>query len=166
MTVKIIDDIDISLILSCYNNIESNIIWNEFPNGRQAGLQYIKGNDPWKDAPGRGMVGRPWFDENVELNSYFKDTIFEEIINKYKLTRTRLMWLKPFSCYSMHRDLTTRLHVPIMTNNHCYFVFREHGLFNMPAGHVYHVNTLEEHSAMNCSIEWRLHLLGAVESPL
>lgn len=160
MTIKIIDEINISSILRCYNRIESNIIWTEFPNGRQTGLQFIKGNDPWQDAVGRLKTGQTW-DENVEVNPYFKDTIFEEIINKYKLTRTRLIWLKPYSCYSMHRDATIRMHIPLITNQRCYFVFREDGLFNMPAGHVYEVDTTKEHSAMNCSSEYRLHLIAA-----
>lgn len=163
MTIKIIDDLDISSILKCYDQIQSNIIWKEYPNGRQAGLQFIKGNDPWEDAVGRLKVGQSW-DENVELNPYFKGTIFEEVINKYRLTRSRLIWLRPYTCYSMHTDATVRLHIPLVTNKWCYFVFKETGLFNMPTGHVYEVDTLKEHSAMNCSSEYRLHLIGAPRS--
>jgi len=160
MTIKIIDDIDISSILDCYFHLEKNIQWSDFPNGKQAGLQYTHGNDPWSDAVGRMKLGQSWW--NALLNSHFKNTIFEELILKYKITRTRLMWLKPYSCYSMHCDDSARLHIPLITNDNCFFVFKEEGLFNMKAGHVYWVNTLKEHSAMNCSNEWRLHLLGAL----
>ena len=155
-----IDIVDHALVKKSYLEIEKGISWSEYPNGKQAGLQYHIGSDPWTDAVGRMKPGQTWID--TEINPYFKDTYFEELIIKYKLFRTRLLWLKPFSCYSMHRDDTTRVHIPIITNKHCFFVFRENGLFNMPEGHVYHVNTLEEHSAMNCSTEWRLHLIGAV----
>lgn len=168
MLIEVIDTIDHALVIESYLEIEKGISWREYPNGRQTGLQYHSGLDPWTDAVGAGRgrttPGLTWTD--TEINPYFKGTYFEEIIIKYKLLRTRLLWLKPYSCYSMHTDTSTRVHVPIITNDHCYFVFRENGLFNMPVGHVYHVNTLEEHSAMNCSKEWRLHLIGAVEPTL
>ena len=156
----VIDDIDHILVKKSYLEIEPGISWNEYNNGKQTGLQYHLGLDPWSDAVGRMKPNQRW--DDAEINPYFKGTYFEEIITKYKLMRTRLMWLRPFSCYSMHRDTSTRVHIPIITNDKCFFVFREDGLFNMPSGHVYEVNTLKEHSAMNCSSEWRLHLLGAV----
>ena len=161
MLIQVIDDVDHALVKESYLELEKGINWVEYPNGKQTGLQYHVGSDPWDDAVGRMKPGQTWTD--TEINPYFKGTYFEELISKYKLLRTRLLWLKPYSCYSMHRDDSTRVHVPIVTNDRCYFVFRDHGLFNMTAGHVYHVNTLEEHSAMNCSTEWRLHLLGGVE---
>jgi hypothetical protein len=159
MTIKVIDEIDISPILDNYYQLEKNIVWSEFPNGKQAGLQYTEGNDPWNDAVGRVKPEHCWKD--AKLNSYFNNSIFETVISKYKITRTRLMWLKPFSCYSMHRDDSVRLHIPLITNDKCFFVFKEDGLHNMEIGKVYWVDTLKEHSAMNCSSEWRLHLLGA-----
>ena len=164
MLIEVIDDIDHALVKKYYLAIEKDIIWNEYPNGKQVGLQYNLGSDPWTDAVGKMNPRKTWTD--TEINPYFKGTYFEELITKYKLLRTRLLWLKPYSCYSMHRDKSTRVHIPIITNDHCYFVFKEKGLFNMPVGHVYHVNTLEEHSAMNCSKEWRLHLLGEVKPTL
>jgi hypothetical protein len=160
MLIDVIDSIDQELVKESYLKIEKGITWIEYPNGKQTGLQYHPGSDPWEDAVGRMKPGQTWTD--TEINPYFKGTYFEEIITKYKLLRTRLLWLKPYSCYSMHRDDSTRIHVPIITNDRCFFVFRNSGLFNMPTGQVYHVNTLDEHSAMNCSTEWRLHLLGAV----
>lgn len=162
MLLEVIDDLDQTLIKESYFKIEQGIEWSEYPNGKQAGLQYHEGSDPWNDAVGRMKPGQTW--DDAVINPYFKNTYFEELIIKYKLMRTRLMFLKPYSCYSMHRDDTTRIHIPIITNDRCYFVFKEFGLFNMPEGHVYHVNTLTEHSAMNCSTEWRLHLLGAISN--
>jgi hypothetical protein len=161
MTFRVLDEVDITSIIEFYNQIEKDIPWIEYPNGKQAGLQYHEGSDPWSDAVGRMKKGQSWT-ENVLINPFFKGTIFEEIISKYKITRTRLMWLRPYSCYSMHRDDSPRLHIPLITNDHCFFIFREHGLFNMPTGHAYWVDTQKEHSAMNCSTEWRLHLLGAL----
>lgn len=158
--IKLLDNVDVTQILECYRKIEDGIKWSEYPNGKQTGLQYL-GGDPWTDAVGRLKAGQQW-DTNAQLNPYFKDTIFEEIIKKYKITRTRFMWLKPYCCYSMHKDDSARIHIPLITNDDCYFVFKESGIFNMPAGGVYWVNTILPHSAMNCSTQWRLHLLGAL----
>jgi hypothetical protein len=156
-----LDNVDITPILECYKRLEDSIKWVEYPNGKQTGLQYNNDNDPWTDAVGRLKVGQQW-KPDAQVNPAFKGTIFEELIKQYKITRTRLMWLKPCSCYSMHKDDTPRIHIPLITNDQCYFVFRDKGCFNLPAGGVYWVDTTEHHSAMNCSSEWRLHLLGAL----
>jgi len=157
--IKILEDFDVDLFLDCYQDIEKYIQWTEYPNGKQAGLQYRLGNDPWSDAVGRTNLTSRW-DSGVVLNEHFAGTIFETIIKKYNLTRTRFMWIKPYACYSMHRDLSPRFHIPLITNPDCYFVFKDEGLFHMKTGHAYWVDTTKEHSSMNCSNEWRLHLLG------
>jgi hypothetical protein len=160
MSIDKIDNLDISPILDQYRGLESDIVWTEYPNGKQTGLQYIDG-DPWTDAVGRLKIGQKWTTD-ARLNPRFAGTIFEELITKYKITRTRLMWLKPYCCYSMHKDDTPRIHIPLITNDDCYFVFKDEGIANMQIGHVYLVDTTKYHSAMNCSTEWRLHLLGAL----
>jgi hypothetical protein len=159
--IKLLDNVDVNPILECYKKLEGGIKWAEYPNGKQTGLQYNGGNDPWSDAVGRLRAGQKWT-TNALLNPYFKDTIFEELITKYKITRTRFMWLKPYSCYSMHVDDTARIHIPIVTNDDCYFVFKDKGCFTLPTGSAYLVDTTQSHSAMNCSSKWRLHLLGAL----
>lgn len=157
--IKVLEELDVVSLLNCYTNVEKHILWSEYPNGKQAGIQYRIGNDPWKDAVGRAKPNDKWTSD-VILNEHFNGTLFEDIINKYQITRTRLMWLKPYSCYSMHKDDSVRFHIPLITNTYCYFVFKEYGVFNMPTGHVYCVDTTKEHSAMNCSNKWRLHLIG------
>jgi hypothetical protein len=158
--ISLLDTIETSSILTAYKQLEDGIKWIEYPNGKQTGLQYNAGNDPWEDAVGRMKAGQKWTTDAL-VNPYFKDTIFEELIKKYKMTRTRLMWLKPYSCYSMHRDDTPRIHIPLVTNDHCFFVFRDKGCFNLSVGGVHLVDTTQYHSAMNCSTEWRLHILGS-----
>ena len=159
--IKILEDLDITPLLECYKNLENDIQWSEFQTGKQVGLQHRKDGNPWSDAVGQVKAGvNNGWDQELLINPLFKDTPFEYYIKKYKLRRTRLMWIKPLACYSMHRDYTPRLHIPLITNPNCYFVFKEKGLFNMPAGHAYWVDTTKEHSAMNCSNQWRLHLIG------
>jgi hypothetical protein len=158
--IKILEDLDVRLLLDCYKDIEKHIQWSEYANGKQTGIQYRKGNDPWVDAVGRAKLNDDWTSD-VILNEHFIGTEFENIIKKYNITRTRLMWLKPYSCYSMHKDDSARLHIPLITNTNCYFVLKEEGLFHMETGHAYWADTRKEHSAMNCSTQWRLHLLGS-----
>lgn len=157
--INVLGNVDALLLLEGYNKLEQNIKWVEYPNGKQAGLQYLN-SDPWTDAVGRMKPEQKWTIDSP-LNPFFKDTIFEELIKKYKLTRTRLMWLKPYSCYSMHKDDSPRIHLPLITDPNCYFVFKETGLTHLEAGKVYWVDTTKEHTFINCSSQWRLHLIGA-----
>jgi len=129
--------------------------------GKQAGLQYKQNEDPWSSA-----VGRSTGDELScsILNPYFANTIFEELINKYNFKRTRLMWVSPYACYSMHKDETQRIHIPLVTNPECYFIFKNKAPVHLKIDNVYKTDTRLAHTFMNCSEEHRLHIVGAVES--
>jgi hypothetical protein len=158
--IQLIRAINISPIIECYSKLESSIEWSEFGHkGKQAGLQYSAGDNCWSSAVGIGHGDQTKYNN---LNPAFLDTIFEELINEFNMFRTRLMWVKPFSCYSMHKDLTPRIHIPIITNVECYFVFKKGLISHLPAGGVYKTNTLEKHTFMNCSDQHRLHLVGCV----
>jgi len=159
--INIIGKIDEQEILNAYNIIEENIKWTFYGHkGRQAGLQFKGNEDPWTSAVGRSS-GQELMYSN--LNPFFKDTIFEEVINRYNLTRTRLMWVDPYACYSIHRDETPRVHIPLITNPSCYFVFRSGKIIHLHKKLVWWVDTRKSHTFMNCSDEPRLHLVGVVE---
>lgn len=159
MVIKTLKSIDSDKILEVYNSLESNIQWSDYGyKGRQTGLQYKEGDDPWTSA-----VGKHQGDNETRynlLNPYYKDTIFEEIIKEYDLVRTRLMWISPFACYSMHTDATKRIHIPLVTNPECYFVFKSGIVSHLPAGSIYSVDTRLDHTFMNSSEKPRLHLVG------
>jgi hypothetical protein len=181
--IKILKNIDITDILAEYHRIESNIVWTSSGHkGKQAGLQYKpdsadpwieqtainpKTNQPWTKNEWTSAVGR---NQGMELeynllNPFFKGTIFEELINEYKLTRTRFMWVNHMSCYSIHKDSTPRVHIPLITNPECYFVFKQDTiaqLHYMSVGSVYWADTRQPHTFMNCSEEPRLHIVGVV----
>ena len=74
------------------------------------------------------------------------------------------MWMGGKSCYSMHRDQTPRLHIPLVTNPQCYIVFQKGQVEHLTTGSVYWVDTRLEHTAMNGSDVDRLHLVGSIES--
>jgi hypothetical protein len=155
-----VDTIDINPIIDNLNEIENTIVWTINPQGRQAGLQYRAGEDPWTSAVGKSKGGEL---EYTELNPFFKDTIFETIIKQYNLKRSRLMWVNPKSCYSIHVDETPRIHIPLITNPACYFLFKPGIMYHLPNGKVWWVNTTLSHTFLNCSDEARLHLVGVVE---
>ena len=73
------------------------------------------------------------------------------------------MWVGPYACYSMHRDSTPRVHIPLITNSECYFVFKHGIIKHLESGQVHYTNTTIKHTFMNCSDQYRLHLVGAVE---
>lgn len=83
---------------------------------------------------------------------------------EYGMVRTRLMVIPPKSCYSIHRDPTPRIHLPIKTNPHCLMCFPDHGVMQyLPAnGLSYFVDTTENHTFINCSTDYRLHLVGVI----
>lgn len=159
MSIVTLGEIDIAPILSQFNILDHDMQWTNFGHkGSQVGLQYRAGEDPWTSAVGRSKGNEHTY---TELNPFFANTIFEELIHKYKLIRSRLMWVGPYACYSMHKDETPRIHIPLITNPDCYFIFGSGSLNYMPAGKVYWVDTTKTHTFANCSSENRLHLVGA-----
>jgi hypothetical protein len=159
--IKYIKPIDISPILEFYSKKESDMVWTEYGHkGKQTGLQCYNLEDPWTSAIGTSR-GKDL--ECTQINPLFKDTIFEEIIKEYDLKRTRLMWVYPFACYSMHCDTTPRIHIPLITNSECYFVFKKGLVEHLKAGSTYWVDTRFLHTFINCSDQKRLHLVGVVK---
>lgn len=170
--IKICDEIDINPLLECYYKLEPNIHWVDYPTTRQAGLQYRDGNDPLTDAVGSsdpnvvlpGWNGKKWIDKN-EINLLYKNTIFEETINQYNLFRTRLIWVKPYSCYSLHRDTSPRFHIPLVTNEECFFVFKDMPIYHMSVNKLYWADTTYYHTFINCSSQPRLHIVSVAAIP-
>lgn len=159
--INLLSNIDVQPLLDEYSRLEKDIQWTEYGHkGKQTSLQHKTDDDPWTSSVGKSR-GKEL--DYTNLNPFFKDTIFEKIINDYKLFKTRLMWVGPYACYSMHRDDTPRVHVPIITNPECYFVFKQGLISHIPVGSTYWVDTTKFHTFMNCSDSPRLHLVGIVE---
>ena len=82
------------------------------------------------------------------------------IIKEHNLYRVRLMNLKPKRCYTYHYDLTKRFHIPIETNDKCFFIV-DKKVVQFPAdGNYYILDTTKNHTAINASKEDRIHLIG------
>jgi hypothetical protein len=78
-----------------------------------------------------------------------------------------VMLLKPKACYTLHRDLTKRVHLAVVTDPRCLFL-KGREAFHIPADGVPHlIDTTEEHTAMNCTFDVeRIHVVGCVTDKL
>lgn len=158
--LRVLADTPIKPLIAEIEGLEEVIKWTDYGHkGKQAGLQFRGNEDPWTSAVGK--MQQPEREYN-QLNPAIKGTILEGLINRFELFRARLMWVGPYACYSMHRDLTMRIHIPIITNPACYFVFNDAAPIFIPAGWAYKVDTTKFHTFMNCSDKPRLHLVGAI----
>ena len=82
------------------------------------------------------------------------------ILEEHNLVRSRVMRMKPKSCYYWHRDRAKRLHIPVITHDHC-FLLLEDKKVHLPAdGTAYVVDTTQYHTALNCSKIDRIHIVG------
>lgn len=159
--IKIVRSINIGPIIENYVNLENGIQWTEYGHkGKQAGLQYCNCEDPWSSAVGKGYGDQTRYNN---LNKFFSGTVFEDLIKEFNMFRTRLMWVYPYACYSIHKDLTPRIHIPLITNQDCYFLFRRKYTIHLNLGSVWWVDTTVEHTFINCSETPRLHIVGIVQ---
>ena len=94
-------------------------------------------------------------------DTYFKE-VYDQLSNKFKLGRVRLLLKEPRSTLSWHRDPEPRLHIPIYTNPGAIMVI-DHIAKHMPAdGSVWVTNNTKYHNAFNGGEENRVHLVACV----
>ncbi len=85
------------------------------------------------------------------------------ILEEHKLVRTRLMRMKPKTCYYWHNDKTKRLHIPIETHEHCFLLLGDERVHLPADGTAYVIDTTQKHTALNCSKIDRIHIVGAFQ---
>ncbi len=161
--IKQLDLIDSDVLLSFYHTVEKEIEWYTV-NGksRQSSLQHDLNGKQY--TAGCGTSSGNDFVFNI-VSDIYKNTIVENFIKKFNLVRTRWMWVEPYACYSMHYDRYPRIHIPLVTNKDCYFIFpdtKEEKLASLSLGKIYWLNTMERHTFVNCSSVARLHLVGSI----
>ena len=77
--------------------------------------------------------------------------------------RTRLMIMRPRSCYSFHTDATERIHLVINPDPQAVMIFLPSTVVQIPFDKKFHVvDTTKTHSAMNGGRLDRLHLVIAL----
>ena len=100
-----------------------------------------------------------------ETISIIKGTYIEELINKYKLFKTRCAILQPKKCYTWHFDNWPRIHFIVQSNPKCYFIFGEQKKEYLEQGKTYFTDTTDPsgHTAINASWFPRIHIFGNVK---
>lgn len=86
------------------------------------------------------------------------------LFDKYKMYNSRVMVLHPKECYSWHRDITPRVHFPLITNSKCLFILGDNAKI-MPVGSAYWVDTRQLHTALNGNKKdfLRYHIVGMTD---
>lgn len=94
----------------------------------------------------------------------FKNTTFEDIFlllnEKYKIGRFRIMIMNPKTCLSWHTDDTERIHYPLKTQKGCFMIIEDE-LFSFKENKWYLTKTKKYHTAINSSLEKRVHLVAS-----
>lgn len=88
-----------------------------------------------------------------------------KLIKSLGLHRSRFMTLEHKRCYTIHKDPSKRIHLPLQTTDRCIFVFLKGTNYHLQEGKLYLVDTTQKHTAINGSKEKmkRLHLVGCVD---
>lgn len=92
-------------------------------------------------------------------NSYIRE-VYDVIATDYNIGRFRIMALPGQKCMTLHRDMTKRIHIPILTNEDCLMIIEDR-VYHMPAdGSAYLTDTFKRHTALNASWDFlRVHLV-------
>lgn len=120
------------------------------------------GADDWANSSGSrpGVSESIWDKIHPSLKGTWWETDFFPSL-PWKVYRTRIMVQEGRRCYSIHTDDNPRLHIAITTSNQARFIFTNPPeITHIPAdGHVWWVDTRKEHTAINGSMDVRVHLL-------
>ena len=92
-------------------------------------------------------------------NSYIKK-ISEQVQTVFPFTRLVARQLAPLTCYKWHSDDFDRVcHLPIVSNNGCFFIFDDVNYRLKPNGNVYIVDTSNSHTFVNSGEHNRIHYI-------
>ena len=139
-----------------------------FPEGQIAVQDRTESADNNRAGVGMSAMQTPEWEQGFRhIQPQFKDTAIEEYMVwlGVPVYRTRIMLSRPKTTYSIHRDYSPRLHLPLITNNQCLFLFtRPAQLIHMPSnGRTFWVDTRHSHTFLNSSVFDRLHLVMIVD---
>ncbi len=86
-------------------------------------------------------------------------SVAKHLMAEYNFNTVSYRCIMPDTCYGWHIDFSqVCLHIPLITNEGCRFVYADRA-FHMPAdGSVYVVNNGKPHSFMNGGQEPRIHI--------
>ena len=64
--------------------------------------------------------------------------------------------------YTYHQDTTKRIHIPLVTNDKCFFIINSIVKQYPADGNYYVVDTTQMHTAINASKKDRIHIIGVI----
>ena len=134
-------------------------------------IQGVPGRDETYDSLVGHFYGKEFSESDVnEVLDIFSGTETEQSIlkiNEYtKTCRARYLTMLPTQAYRMHIDSGWRLHIPIVTNDECFFFHKGEVPYYMEAdGSSYIVSVDHTHTAMNLSEEKRTHIVMGINNP-
>ena len=111
---------------------------------------------------GEGQLAKLDYKEE-DFNVFAYDIPYtNSVLSELGMYRTRLMNMKPKTCYSYHWDPTKRMHIPLLTNENNFFVIDDEISRYHADGSYYLIDTTKKHTFVNASFENRLHIVGCV----
>jgi hypothetical protein len=94
-----------------------------------------------------------------------ENTTIAKYIKRYNGFRSRIMNITPRHCYTIHRDPTPRVHIPIVTNRDCWMVWPySKEIQHMPVGYSYWTDTRKHHTFLNGGQANRIHLVICISA--
>lgn len=144
-----------------------NFCENTFINIRvnQISVQVSDNNIDFEQSAGR-LTDRHLEFKFSKIHPEFENTILDSVINNlpFRVWRTRLMIMPPGYKYTIHKDPTPRVHIPIITDPKCICIFPDDKIHTyLPAdGSIYWIDTRRNHTYENNSDLHRIHLVGVV----
>ena len=127
------------------------------------GIYWTKPDSSGNEEVRAKKINESEYTEFVEdlKDTYFKE-VYDQLSNRFKLGRVRILLKEPRSTLSWHRDPEPRLHIPIITNPGCIMVI-ENIAKHLPAdGSAYITNNIKYHNAFNGGEENRVHLVACL----
>jgi len=101
--------------------------------------------------------------KETDFNTFIFDLPYvNSILSDLKMYRTRVMNLKSKTCYTYHKDLSKRIHIPVETNKDCFMIINNEVKHYPADGNYYVVDTTQYHTALNASNQDRVHLVGVI----
>jgi hypothetical protein len=124
-------------------------------------LQSIDGKDFYTGLLQLDKMPKDKVEEDFNILNVPEDSEIARFINDNGLTRTRLMIMPPKGCYTFHFDPTPRIHLVVKTNEWVFMTDSQWRLFHVPDdGHPWYFDTTKPHTAINSSLEERIHIVG------
>ena len=124
------------------------------------------GSNDWVTGVGRIEELEEQEERNYKfISPELHGTLLEKFIKDHNGFRTRIMLMDSRKCYSIHRDPTPRLHLPIITNDQCWMIWPyKNECHQLREGIVYRTDTTQDHTFINGSLnQIRIHIVMCID---